>query len=139
MPRVVLDTNVFISAILTSGPSRKVLEMARKGNIELSVSEAILGEIERILRLKLRRADWEVEAILRGVRDISAFVSPRHRLSVIIEDDSDNRILECAVEAKADYIVSGDERHLLPLNEFRGIRILRPGEFCKLVQMEPNA
>jgi putative PIN family toxin of toxin-antitoxin system len=138
MPRVVLDTNVFISAILTPGQSRKVLEMARKGTFQLSVSEAILGEIERVLRLKLHRADWEIEAILRGIRDISTFVSPSQRLFTIAADDADNRILECAVETGADYIVSGDARHLLPLKEFQGIRILSPREFCKLSQMEPD-
>jgi putative PIN family toxin of toxin-antitoxin system len=138
MPKVVLDTNAFISAILTPGQSRRVVEMARKGTIDLAVSEAILGEIERVLRLKLRRADWEIDAVLRGIRDISIFVSPGHRLSVIEADDADNRILECAVEAKAEYIVTGDAHHLLPLKEFQGIRMLSPGEFCKLSQMEPH-
>lgn len=132
MPRVVLDTNVFISAILTPGQSRKALELARTGNIELSVSQAILSEIERILRLKMGWADWQIEAALQGIRDISTFVSPRQRLAVITEDDADNRILECAVEADAEYIITGDKRHLLCHHEFRGIGILSPGQFLEL-------
>lgn len=139
MPKVVLDTNVFISAILTRGQPRKVVEMARKGTIELAVSEAILGAIERILRLKLHRADWEIDAILRGIRDISTFVSPGQRLTVITADDADNRVLECAVAAKANYIVSGDTRHLLPLKTFEDISIVSPAGLCKLMEMEPDA
>ena len=139
MPRVVLDTNVFISAILTPGPSRRIIEMARRGTIEVAVSEAILSEIERILRLKLRWPSWQIEASLRGIRDISAFVSPTQRLAVITADDADNRVLECAVEAEADYIVSGDRRHLLPLREFHGIKILSPSEFCQVLQTESDA
>ena len=109
------------------------MELARDGKIRLLISEAILGEVERVLRLKLYRTDWEIAAILRGIRNISHFVSPGSKILVIKEDEADNRILECAVEAKAQYVVSGDEHHLLPLGEFEGIKILSPAEFLRLI------
>ena len=59
-------------------------------------------------------------------------VQPKRRLSVIKEKDADNRILECAVEGKTDYIISGDKRHILPLREYSGIGILSPDAFLRL-------
>ena len=129
--KVVFDTNIYISAILTPGKAREVLELARKKKIQLLVSEAILAEIERILRIKIQRSDFEIALILRGIRSISTFVSPALKLSIIKEDDPDNRILECAFEGKARYIISGDE-HFLTLKKFRKINILAPAEFLKL-------
>jgi predicted nucleic acid-binding protein len=64
---------------------------------------------------------------------MATLVIPKQTLKVIKERDSDNRILECTVEGKAQYIVSGDEHHLLPLREFEGIKILSPAEFLRLV------
>jgi uncharacterized protein len=131
MKRVVFDTNVYISAILTPGNSREVLELARESEISLMVSEAILAELERVLRLKIHRSGSEIALILKAIRDISVFVSPAMRFSVVEEDDTDNRILECAVEGGADYIVSGDQHHLLSLKEFQGGKILSPAGFLE--------
>ena len=58
---------------------------------------------------------------------------------MIREKDDDNRILECALEGKAEYIISGDKRHLLPLGEYEGIRILSPDEFLRLIRKQPPA
>ena len=71
MLKTVLDTNVYISAILTPGKSREILELARGGNITPLISEAILLEIERILRIKLKRSQFEVFIILEAIRKIS--------------------------------------------------------------------
>ncbi len=130
--KVVLDTNVFISAILTPGNPRKILEFARKDtSLTLFISEFILWEIERILKRKIGMEDFQILTILDSIRDIAVFVSPNIVLSVIERDDSDNRILECAIEAKAEYIVSGDD-HLLSLKEYNGIKILTPSQFINI-------
>ncbi len=130
--KVVLDTNVFISAILTRGNPRKILEFARKDtSLTLFISEFILWEIERILKRKIGMEDFQILTILDSIRDIAVFVSPNIVLSVIERDDSDNRILECAIEAKAEYIVSGDD-HLLLLKEYNGIKILTPSQFINI-------
>jgi hypothetical protein len=81
--------------------------------------------------LKVKLDSFKISIILDSIRDISIFVSPSFTLSVVERDKSDDRILECALEAKADYIISGDSR-LLSLKEYQGIKILSPAEFLKL-------
>ncbi|MEK7510045.1 MAG: putative toxin-antitoxin system toxin component, PIN family [Patescibacteria group bacterium] len=132
MLRVVLDTNVYISAILTSGKPRDVLELGRKRKIRLLISGAILQEIERVLRLKIEKPAQEIARILISLQMVSEFVSPQKTISKIKSDPPDNRILECAHEGKADYIVSGDTKHLLPLKKYKNIGIVSPAEFLKI-------
>jgi uncharacterized protein len=128
MQRIVLDTNVYISAVLTSGNPRTILDLVREKKLELFVSENILIEIERILSVKIKFDDSEVNDILESIRDISFLVSPIVRIAEIEKDKSDNRILECGVEANTDYIITGDN-HLLSLKKYKGITILNPYDF----------
>jgi len=79
-----------------------------------------------------------IKVVLDTNAYISAIVIPRQTLSVINKDRDDNRILECAVESKAQYIISGDKRHLLPLKEHQGIKILLPAEFLKTISLTHN-
>ena len=132
--KVVFDTNVYISAILTAGTPRAILsESFRREEIEVLVSEPILTEIERILRLKIRRSLEDVVTILIAVRQNSTLISSESELLVIAEDKADNRIIECAFQGKAQYVVSGD-RHLLSLKEYQGMRILSPIEFLREIE-----
>ncbi len=128
--RVVIDTNVLVSALnYPDGPPAEVLELLFHGEIEVYISPFILGEVERILREKFDLSHQRIQRALSPLRAITYEVQPQTRLAVITNKDADNRILECAVEAEADYIVSGDKRHILPLKEFQGIKILSPAEF----------
>jgi len=135
--KVVFDTNIFISAILTPGNPRKLIDLARERKIMLFTSGFIIWEIERILRTKLSMDTPQILVILNSVREISLFVSPVVVISAIERDKSDNRILECAVEAKAEYIVSGDE-HLLSLGRYGEISIVNASQFLKLYQSKIN-
>ena len=126
--RVVFDTNVYISAILSSGNPRRVLELATRNEIGLLISDHILSEIERVLRTKIFKRELQVTTIRSGIRDISVLVSPGVELSVIHRHEADNRIIECAVQGEAQYVVSGDH-HVLSLKEYQGIKILSPTEF----------
>lgn len=137
MTKVVADTNVYISAILFGGKPEEVRDLAWKGEIEFLLSEEILGEIARVLKRKFGWSDQPISETLEEIRDISTLIIPIKTLSVIKEKESDNRILECAVEGKAQYIVSGDKHHLLPLKEFRGISILSLGEFLRSIRENP--
>jgi putative PIN family toxin of toxin-antitoxin system len=130
-PKVVLDTNVYISAILGPGKPRDVLDLARRQEVELLVSEPIISEIERVLRTKILKTDWQIAATIIGIESISSLISPSLRFSVISGHEADNRIIECAVEGAAQYIVSGDQRHILPLKEYQGAKILSPNESLK--------
>jgi putative PIN family toxin of toxin-antitoxin system len=132
MQRIVLDTNIYISAILTSGKPRAILDLVREKKFRLFISEDILNEIERVLHVKMGLDDFDITNTLNSIIEISSVVIPEIRISKIENDASDNIILECAVEASADCIVSGD-KHLLSLTEYQGIVILNPSEFLYLI------
>ena len=128
--RVVFDTNIFLSAFTFGGKPEVAFEMARAGRIWLIVSASILAELASILRGKFAWDEEDVREALIVVGRHADLVKPGLRLRVL-EDDADNRILECAVEGHADWIVSGDH-HLLGLKEFRGIPIVRVSEFLSM-------
>lgn len=133
-PKVVVDTNIFISGLNFAGKPSEVLELFIKEEIEVYISLFILEELERILREKFEWSEKQLQRILNRIKKKAIIVQPKVKVSIIKEKKDDNRILECALEGKAQYIVSGDERHLLPLKEFQGIKILSPAEFLKLFQ-----
>ncbi len=125
MITVVLDTNVYISAILFGGRAEDVRKLSREGVIEVFVSEAILAETGDVLRKKFDWQSWQISLVIDEIREFATLVFPGLVISKILEDDSDNRILECAVEGNVQHIVSGD-KHLLKLKEYQGIKILTP-------------
>ena len=128
-PKVVLDTNVIISGLNFRGSPRKILDLIRKGQVELYISFFILEEVRGVLKEKF---DWDEERIQTAIGKLkTALVKPKNNVSVIKKDEDDNRILECAVEGKVQYVVSGDRKHILPLKEYQGIKILSPAEFLK--------
>ena len=110
--RVVLDTNVVVSAHLSSeGYERHVLDLALAGKLRLAVTENILAEYEGVLRrAKFGLNGRQVSRSLRLLRKASNIVRPRRELK-IAKDRADNRFLECAEAAKADYLVTGNRRH----------------------------
>ncbi|HUU42065.1 MAG TPA: putative toxin-antitoxin system toxin component, PIN family [Desulfatiglandales bacterium] len=135
MIKVVIDTNIYISAVLFGGNSEKIRKLAREGKIELLISENILAEIAGVLKRKFNWFDWQVSELIKDIRDITTLVTPVLSLSIIKEDEPDNRFLECAIEGKAQYIISGDKRHLQPLKEYQGIKILSPAQFLELTKL----
>jgi putative PIN family toxin of toxin-antitoxin system len=129
--KVVFDTNVLISAILFGGSPRKCLEHAIEGEIELYLSKEIIREVEGVLsREKFNIAEENLRYIISSLDSIAEFVSPKTKLDIIKKDPQDNKILECAIESEADFIISGDT-HLLELSKFRKTRILKPADFLK--------
>ena len=126
-PRTVLDTNVLLSALGFGGPATERLwELAEEGEFDAFVSPWILEEFRRNLVVK---ADFLPKEAIEMVKYVADIVEPKRGVSVIRAKDSDNRILECALEAKADVIVTGDLKHIRSLNFFEGIEILTPREF----------
>jgi putative PIN family toxin of toxin-antitoxin system len=126
--RVVADTNVLVSALQFGGKPRQLLDLATDGQVDLAISEAIIAETLLVLRDKFHRApEWVAEAD-RQLRVITRFVQPTESIQAIEADPTDDRIVECAVAAEAEVIVSGDS-HLLNLGSFRGIPIQRIAEF----------
>jgi len=115
--RAVLDTNIYISAFrYTKGRSAVLWQAALAGRYQLLVSPAIIRETARVLRDDFGWQDERVQKVIRTVADIAGkgLIVPRTSLSIVTADPDDNRILECAVEGRADIIVSNDH-HLLDL------------------------
>jgi putative PIN family toxin of toxin-antitoxin system len=121
--KVVLDTNVLISAIMFGGKSREILEMGISGKIKIFLSQDILKEMSGVLvGRKFRAPVAFVQQTIQELSEIAELVIVREKINAVKNDPDDNFILECAVSAKADYIVSGDS-DLLSLGHFRKIKI----------------
>lgn len=130
--RVVIDTNVIISGLNFGGKPREILDLFRGGILEVCLSPFILQEVSGVLRTHFEWDEDMIKEVVDAIEEKSLLIKPKIKLTVIKEKEDDNRILECAVEGKAQFIISGDKRHILPLKNFRGIRIVNPDEFLKL-------
>jgi len=130
-PTVVLDTNVYLSGIIFGGNSRHILDLVVEKKILAAISPAILLEISQKLEKKFK---WNKNQILLTIRTIAKsakLVTPSQKVSVVKEDKSDNKIIEAAIESKANYIISGD-RHLLKIKKYQQIKIVSPAEFLNI-------
>jgi putative PIN family toxin of toxin-antitoxin system len=125
--RVVFDTNILLSALLLRGNPRALFETVRAGRIQLITSPAILAELASVLKDRFFWEDNNVREALMAVGRHVELVKPK-RTRAAVRDDADKRVQECASEANADLIISGDRR-LLEQGEFRGIPILRASAF----------
>jgi len=131
--RLVLDTNVFVSGTsISQSPPDQILEAWENKRFEVAVSTPIVEEIrEVLLRPHLRkRNQWkvsQVEEYVQSIVDNAIVVSPTTHVDVVKKDPSDNKFLACALEAKADAVVSGD-KHLKELGSFKKIPIWTPRE-----------
>ena len=97
------------------------------------MSVTIIAELAAKLTEKFDWPPGRVTTVVKELGDTATVVKPRRYLRVIESAKSDNRVLECALEVKADYIVTGDRKHLLPLKEFQGIRILTAASFLRRI------
>lgn len=137
---VVLDTNVIISALLSAeGPPAQIIDLWEAGVFDVAISTPLLDELKRALdypqvKKYQKMTPDEINTLLRRWSTISIYVEPEVALEVVEDDSDDNRVLECAVAAKANYIISGD-KHLLDLGEYRGIEILPPAGFIVLLSL----
>lgn len=127
--RAVIDTGVYISAVLFGGNAELIIKAGKEGRIELLISPHIITEIADVLRKKFHWSQWQISEVMDYIKETAAVVIPEKTVKVIKQDKADNRILECALEGKADYIISGDKKRLQALKEFRGIPIISPAEF----------
>jgi putative PIN family toxin of toxin-antitoxin system len=131
--RVVLDTNVLLSALAFPGSKPdQVLQRVRRGEVELFLSRFILAEFERILRDKFRFTKRQADERVAAIRRMATLVEPTDRITLVTAKDDDNRILECALAARADYLVTGDKEHLLPLRSIGPTQIVAPAAFLEL-------
>lgn len=130
-PKVVFDTNIYISAIIFGGNPRVCLEMARAGEIRLFTSKVLLLELAKKLKGKFDWTDEGVKEVIVGISKFAEIVEPKDEVDLIKKDLSDNRVLEVAKEIKGDFIISGDKKHILPLKKFEGTKIISAADFIK--------
>jgi uncharacterized protein len=130
--RAVLDSNVIVSGLGWSGPPARIIEAVLAGELVLVTSPPLLAELRRVLTYpKLAEVIPDGPRLADLVEMTSVVVEPIDTFAVVA-DESDNRVLEAAVAASVDYMVSGDE-HLLTLGSFQSIPILTPAEFVRTV------
>lgn len=128
--RVVLDTNIFVSAVL-GGRLGVIMDEWKAGKFILVTSGVIASEyLEVIQRSKFKISEREISDVTDYLLKTAEFVTPLETIAAVKADPSDNKFIEAALEGKADCIVSGDE-HLLALKAFRGIPILTARKFIE--------
>lgn len=129
---VTLDTNIYVSALEFGGLGARLLGMARAGMFRIDVSDAILDEVVTVLRDDFRWDGYRLHFAREQIANMANRVVPPQVFDVIKEDPDDNRILECAVEAKSDLIVSWD-KDLLRLGSLGNLRIVTAKEFVEMM------
>jgi putative PIN family toxin of toxin-antitoxin system len=131
--RIVLDTNVLISAIIRNGKSRKLFQLGIDGKYQILTSREILIEFEGVIhRPKFKMTKDEVIVIVSALVDSCEKVPLKSNFKVIESDPDDDIIINTAYDGKADYIVSGDS-DLKSLKNFKGIKIVSVDEMLKIL------
>lgn len=135
MLKVVLDTNVFISAVLFKGISNQLVNHWQNKNFKFLLSKEILNEYIKVLHYpKFKLNKLEIKEIIKN--ELLPYITPlkvKTKLNIIKEDFFDNKFICCAVEGKANFIISGD-KHLLQIKKYKSISIVKIEEFLKIVK-----
>ena len=132
---VVLDTNILFSATGWRGNPFQCVEQVRAGKIEAVTCIELLEELAEKLELKLGFSSEQSAETLADYLSFLRVVNIPNTLIAVPRDPDDNAVLECAIEGKAGFIVSGD-KDLLELKKFRGIEIVRASEFLEVLNKQ---
>ena len=132
--KVTLYTNVLVSGTFWEGEAFRILELIEQKKLDCVLSKGILNEYDRIIHSeeileKVEEKHLHIRAVVIKIVGMCAIVEPKRKIRAVQEDPDDDKIIECAVEGKVDYIITYDSKHLLKLKEFEGIKIISPGEF----------
>jgi putative PIN family toxin of toxin-antitoxin system len=133
-PKVVVDSNVLISGFaFPGGVPYQILQALLRGEIVAVISLFILTEVERNLRDKLRVRENTVRKAMDFLHEHCAVIDPPEKAAVAELTPADNRILDCAVQGRAQYLVTGD-KGIQQLGRYQGINIVSPSDFLALIQ-----
>lgn len=141
MIRAVLDANQFVSALLKPlSNSGSILTLIRDDKIRLLVSDDIISEVTGVLlypkiKKRINRSPEYIASFMDKLWSAAIVTKGALKINAIADDPGDDKYLSCALEGKADFIVSGDH-HLLNLKTFKGIRIVDPAFFLAIVLKE---
>ena len=131
--RIVLDTNIYISAAIIGRVCEEILKICRFGSLEVFISKDIIIEIETKLKDKFFWNDQQIRIFIENILEFCHMVEVSEKILYLKDDHDDDKILECAIASKCAYIVSGD-KHLTRLKYFRNIKILNPADFLILIK-----
>jgi uncharacterized protein len=132
--RVVVDTNVLVSGILSGGIPYKIIELWKNGEIEVCYASKILREYNRVLSYPKFKLPLSVIAdLLVFITESGKKIELKTKINVIKEDPFDNVFLSCAVDSNCQFVITGD-KHLLNLQEFRNIKIVLPRQFFSILK-----
>ena len=132
-PKILIDTNLFVSGLLCPGGApAKLIERLSSKNYQLCLSGPIFREYQAVIQRFQRISKHKRQKLLGKVRQHALWLHPTEELNIIQHDPSDNKFLECAAVAQADFLVTGDKL-LLALGSFRQTRILTLSEFNKFL------
>jgi len=132
--KIVLDANIFISAFFWGGNPRILLNRAIRKIDDLFISNEILKELADVIsRPKFHVDENNIEYFIKSIEEISSKVFIKKKIKNASRDMDDNKYIECGLAANADYIISGD-KHLLELNEYKGIKIVTVKDYLDLYQ-----
>lgn len=131
--KAIVDTNVVISGIFWKGAPLEILRAWQKQRFRLAVSLPILDEYRRVLEeMTRKRSSAVLDSILEVIELHSEIVEPARFAKTVCSDPDDDKFLEAAIAANADYVVSGDTA-LLKLKNYQRVQIVRPAQFLKLL------
>ncbi|MFW6118693.1 MAG: putative toxin-antitoxin system toxin component, PIN family [Chloroflexota bacterium] len=139
MLKIVLDTNILVSALINPrGSPAQIIDYVFENKVRLFISPPIVEELERVLNYpKLMKRHGlgrkKLKEFISNLLSIMLLAQGEETIEVITEDPSDNRYLSCAVNAKVDFIISGDV-HLLKLEEYGGIQIVTAAQFLEIME-----
>ncbi len=135
--KVVLDTNVWLSAIFWTGEAYKLIEEIEDKKINVIITEEIILEISNVLNKEtkfqrfIKNRKLTIVDLIRTIIYMSKLIISKSKLNIIKEHNEDNKILEAGIDGNVDYILSYDN-HLLKVKEYKGIKIITPTEFLHL-------
>lgn len=133
MIRAVADTNVLVSAVIAKGNEYSLLKEAKMRRFRLVLSPQIVTEFKDVIsRHKFGFSKSQIESVIKHILLISEIVITVSQIAAVKEDPDDDRIIEAAIDGKADYIVSGD-KDLLRLQRFKNVKIIPAAAFLQLI------
>ena len=130
-PKVVLDTNLLISALIFGGKPEQVYSLVLERQIMGVTSSILVAELTEILTKKFNFELIRIRQLERIIKKHFKIVNPRQILD-ILNDKDDNRVLEAAVEGRCNYIVTGD-KELLELKKYKSIKIISSKDFLDIL------
>jgi len=130
---VVFDTNILLSALLSPlGNPSKCLKIAKTDMIQSVTCQEIIDEFQEKLTSKFKYSTSESQKIINDFLDYSTIVKITNKLDIVEKDPDDNKIIECAIIGRATHIITGDKKHLLPMEKYQQILIVNATNFLQI-------